>query len=479
MFSDSPKEECGVLGLVTTDGGAARSAFFGLYALQHRGQESAGIAVCDGTTVRMHKDVGLVSQVFDEASMEPLQGDMAIGHTRYSTTGSNNRRNAQPFLIETRLGPLAVAHNGNLINSSALRDELLEDGIGLSSSSDTEVITMMLGRTKGADWIERINSCMIRWKGAYSLTLLTREGVFAVRDPWGFRPLSWGVLPGGGWAVASETSALQTLGCHEFHEVEPGKVVHFKPGCEPAVHQVIGARVSARCTFEHVYFSRPDSVWDGVSVHHVRQRLGEELFREAATEADVVVPVPDSSVPAAIGYARVSGIPYNDGLIKNRYIGRTFIQPTDALRKQGVALKFNPLRDNLAGQRIILIDDSIVRGTTAGPLVRLIREAGAMEVHMRITCPPIRHPCYMGVDMGTYNELIAHKLTVEEIGAKIGVDSLAFLSLDGMMRAIGKGTTGADGRVEGHGYCNACFTGKYPIEIPTDVGKSNFEEAIA
>ncbi len=465
-MNDKPKEECGIIGIFAPNEDVARMAFFGLFALQHRGQEAAGIAVSDGEQMRLHKEVGLLSQIFNAENLARLQGHYAIGHTRYSTTGSSLRRNAQPFMIETLHGPLAVAHNGNLVNAADLRQRVLQRGVGLSSSSDSEVITMMLAGAEGDTWEERIQYSMRDWLGAYSLVILTRNQVFAVRDPWGFRPLSVGRLPSGGHAAASETGALRTLGCDEIREVKPGEIVtlsntvlRFRQGLPPQTHL-------ARCTFEHIYFSRPDAFWDGMRVHQVRQRLGEELAREAPIAADVVVPVPDSSIPAAIGYARRSGIPYNEGFTKNRYIARTFIQPTDSLRKQGVALKFNALEENLRGLRVIMIDDSIVRGNTSGPLVKLLRNAGAREVHVRITCPPIAHPCYMGVDMGTYEDLIAHHHTIDEIRDYIGADSLHFLSVEGMMRALGRR----------EGYCNACFTGIYPLEIDRVHIKTGFEK---
>ena len=467
---DSPREECGVLGLSTPHGdGVAQLAFFGLYALQHRGQEAAGIAVSDGQRARIHKENGLVSQVFTPEVLRPLTGYHAIGHTRYSTTGGSAIKNAQPFLVESMHGPLAVAHNGNLVNAPALRDELLNRGFGLTATSDTEVLTLMLAAAGGRTWEERLERTLPAWKGAYSLVVLASDRVLAVRDPWGFRPLSVGRLPHGGWAVASETCALFTLGCSDISEVSPGEIVTLQ-GAEIHRRQVLApAIVPARCTFEFVYFSRPDSVWDDRNVHHVRQRLGEELANEYPVEADVVIPVPDSSIPAAIGYARRSGIPYNDGLIKNRYIGRTFIEPTQDIRERGVALKFNALTENLAGKRVVMIDDSLVRGTTAGPLVKLVRDAGAAEVHLRITCPPITHACHFGVDMGHDGDLIAASYTVAEIEERIGCDSLGFLSLEAMMRAIGRE----------QGYCNACFTGDYPIEITDRQGKLAFEGAIA
>jgi amidophosphoribosyltransferase len=469
LFSDSPHEECGIIGVYAPNEDVARMAFFGLYALQHRGQEAAGIAVSDGHTVRLHKDVGLVSQVFSTGSLDPLKGHFAIGHTRYSTTGSPTARNAQPFLIETLHGPLAVAHNGNLVNASDLRHQMLERGIGFSSSSDTEVITMMLAGAEGKTWNERLKNTMPRWQGAYSLVVLTREGVLVVRDPWGFRPLSVGLLPTGGWAAASESGALRTLGCEAIREVHPGEIIALSNHALSVQQALPPASELARCVFEHVYFSRPDSFWDGQSVHQVRQHLGRILAQECPVDADVVIPVPDSSIPAAIGYATTAGIPYNDGFIKNRYIGRTFIEPTDSLRKQGVALKFNVIAENVLDRRVIMVDDSIVRGNTTGPLIRMLRNAGAREVHVRITCPPIRHPCYMGVDMGTYDDLVAYRLSVEQIQRHIGSDSLYFLSHEGMMQAVGRKT----------GYCSACFTGKYPIDVEPVFSKTGFERSIA
>ena len=467
--TDSPHEECGVLAISSTQDDAAQLSFFGLFALQHRGQEAAGIAVADGKQARLHKDVGLVGQVFTPHTLAPLHGMYAIGHTRYSTTGAPGARNAQPFLVETMHGPLAVAHNGNLVNAPELRDELLAKGFGLTASSDTEVITLMLASAGGATWETRLERTLSAWQGAYSLVILAADRIIAVRDPWGFRPLSVGQLPNGGWAIASETCALRTLDCTNISEVAPGEIVTAQ-GTQLTRRQAQIPHVpQARCTFEFVYFSRPDSEWDNRSVHSVRQRLGEQLATEASVDADVVIPVPDSSIPAAVGFSRVSGIPYNDGLIKNRYIGRTFIEPTQSMRDKGVAMKFNTLNENLEGKRVIMIDDSLVRGTTAGRLVALIRDAGATEVHLRITCPPITHACHFGVDMGHDDDLISARLNLEELRVQIGCDSLAFLSLDGMMRAVGKED----------GYCNACFTGVYPIQITKRHSKDVFDQVLA
>ncbi len=455
LSDDRPSEECGVVAISAPDQVASKLAFFAAYALQHRGQEAAGIAVADGRAVRLHKGQGLVSQVFKPSKLDPLVGPYAIAHTRYSTTGSNSERNVQPYVVETLEGPLGLAHNGNLVNADDLRNELLENGAGLQSSSDSEVLALMLAGAEGKSWEERLAKVMPRWTGAVSLVVITSNKILAARDPWGFRPLIYGKLPTAGWAVASETGALETIGCTDMTEVKPGELLVIE-GNDLRRHQIIETKEpQARCTFEHIYFARPDAVWDDLSVHTARQSLGEELAREHPAEADVVIPVPDSSTPAAIGYARVLGVPYNEGFVKNRYIGRTFIEPTDELRKQGVALKFNTLSENLKGKRVVMVDDSIVRGTTSGQLVDLVRAAGAVEVHMRVTCPPIAHPCFFGVDMGSYEELIANKLGVPEINDHIGTDSLGFLSVERMMKALGRDD----------GYCNACFTGSYPVPV--------------
>ncbi len=445
---DRPGEACGVFGIYAPGESVARVTFFSLYALQHRGQESAGIAVFDGRGILLHKEMGLVSQVFDEQDLLPLQGNMAIGHVRYSTAGSSRRLGAQPFLLES-----ALAHNGNLVNGGALREELLARGVGLVSSCDTELMIQLLAGAPGDTWVKRIRHMMTKALGAYSLTILTRDALYAVRDPWGFRPLSLGRV-NGGWAVASESCALQTIGAHDIQEIPAGQVVTID---ERGMRSEMGKppAKSSLCVFEFIYFARPDSIIDGQLIHEVRQALGRELAKEHPVDADLVMGVPDSGIPAAIGYAQDSRIPYGEGLIKNRYIGRTFIEPSDRLRKAGVALKFNPLPEVLKGKRIVVVEDSIVRGTTSGPIVELLRRAGAKEIHMRITCPPIKHPCFMGVDMATYEELIAHRLSVPEIRERIGVDSLGHLSLEGMIRATGR---------HPDRFCAACFTGGYPFE---------------
>ena len=465
MTDDKPHHECGVFGIVAPDADVARLTFFGLYALQHRGQESAGIAVTNGRQLRYHKEMGLVAQVFNEDKLRPLNGHMAIGHTRYSTTGSSKLENAQPFVVESVLGPLAVGHNGNLTNAASLRKELLRRGVGLTSTSDSEVITQMLAGGEGRTWEEKLKVFMVRAEGAYCLTVLTRDAMYAVRDPWGLHPLCLGKLPNNaGWVVASESCALSTIGAEFEREVEPGEIIELSLD-GPRTVMRMPARKDAACLFEYIYFARPDSVLQGHTLHATRVAQGRELARESPIEADVVIPVPDSAVPAAIGYAQQSGIPYSEGLIKNRYIGRTFIQPDDRLRKVGIALKFNTLSDNLNGKRVVLIDDSIVRGNTSGPIVRLLRDAGAREVHVRVSSPPIRHPCFLGVDMATYPELIAHRMTIEEIRAHLGADSLAYLSLDGLIRATQRPNVQ---------FCKGCFSGEYPVSIEL-VDKEVFE----
>jgi amidophosphoribosyltransferase len=453
MWSDHPNEECGVIGIYAPGEDVARLAFFGLYALQHRGQESAGIAASDGRTMRAHKEMGLVSQVFDEAKLAPLQGHMAIGHTRYSTTGSSKIINAQPFTLESYLGPLALAHNGNLTNAAQVRLDLLKRGAGLSSTSDSEVATLMLLAPEGPTWRERIEHFMDVVEGAYSLALLTHDALYAVRDPLGLRPLCLGRIGDNGWVVASESCALNTIGATYVREIRPGEALMIDEHGPRTIVDRPAPR-SALCLFEYIYFARPDSILQDRLIHQVRMELGRELAREAPVDADLVMGIPDSATPAAIGYAQEADLPYAEGLIKNRYIGRTFIQPDARLRQQGVALKFTPLRSTLEGKRVIVVDDSIVRGTTSGPIVQLLRNAGAREVHMRVSSPPIRHPCFMGVDMASYPELIAHRLTEREIGEHIKVDSLHYLTYEGLLRATGR---------DPNGFCGACFTGNYPM----------------
>ncbi len=484
---DRPGEECGVVGVYSwPDAGVdvARLSFFSLYALQHRGQESAGIAVSDGRRALLHKGMGLVAQVFHEDHLRPLTGHLAVGHNRYSTTGGSSLNNAQPYLIESMHGPLAVSHNGNLTNTHELRRRLLERGVGLMSTTDTEVITQLLaappegGEPGGADWLQRIRNFMAVAEGAYCVVLMTRDAVWAARDPNGLRPLCLGELRGEprtdptrslGHVVASESCALGTIDARYVREVLPGEILRLDAD---GVHSFSGAPAAKRalCVFEYVYFSRPDSLLEDQSIHAVRQRLGRQLWAEAPADVDAVIGVPDSAIPAAIGYAQASGVPFTEGLTKNRYIGRTFIEPTDRQRRSRVVLKYNTLRANLEGKRIVLIDDSIVRGNTCGPLVRLLREGGAKEVHVRVSSPPIQHPCFMGVDMATHEELIAHRMRVDEICAHIGADSLAYLSHEGMMQAVAAGTSSDAG-----GHCGACFSGQYPLDVSAWMSKKAAE----
>ncbi len=464
MFSDKLREACGIFGIDSPREEAVQFTHYGLHAVQHRGQESAGIAISDGLSIDVEKRMGLVDGLFSDNEINTLTAKLAIGHTRYSTTGGSSLQNAQPFLLETRHGPVALAHNGNLVNADALRETLLTNGMGLTSSSDSEVMVLMLAGAPGDTWLDRLAHAMQDWVGAYSLVILTVDGVFAARDPWGLRPLTVGLLPGGGHAVCSETSALDIIGCEAVREVRPGEVVALHDAALIVRQAIEPAKPLALCTFEHIYFSRPDSVWDGQVVYQVRRRIGRELALEGNVEADLVVPVPDSSIPAALGYAEESGIPFQMALVKDSYVGRTFIRPEQDMRERSVYMKFNPIRSILDGKRVVLVDDSIVRGTTARRLVNTLRDAGAEQVHMRLTCPPLTHPCFMGVDMPTREELVASTNSVSEINDILGTDSLHFLSLEGMMRAIGSES----------GYCNACFTGKYPFEVIEELVKERF-----
>jgi amidophosphoribosyltransferase len=458
-------ESCGVCGIYAPGSDVARLAFFALYALQHRGQESAGICTSEDGIAHIHKGMGLVSQVFNEENLQVLRGDSAIGHNRYSTTGSSVRlTNAQPYLIDTALGPLGIAHNGNLTNTPTLRQDLLQYGVGLSSSSDSEVITQMLAGAEGSSWDARIQDFMHRAQGAYSLTILARDAVYGVRDPWGFRPLCLGRVEEGGWVIASESCALGTLDAEFIREIRPGEIVRLDAGGVTS-WQTKSAPRSAMCIFEYVYFARPDSVLEGRSVHEVRRAMGARLAAEHPIDADMVIGVPDSATAHAIGYANAAHIPYGEGLIKNRYIGRTFIQPDERLRRRKVALKYNPLPE-MAGKRIVLVDDSIVRGTTSGPIVALLRQAGAKEIHMRVASPPIRYPCFMGVDMASQDELIAARRDVEEIADHIDVDTLGYLSLEGLRSAVPR-TRDA--------HCQACFSGDYPVPVEMNLSKAVFD----
>ncbi len=442
--------------------------FFSLYALQHRGQESAGLAATDGRDLRVVRRMGLVGQVFSEPDLGVLGGRAAMGHTRYSTTGSSKIQNAQPFVVrDETLGELAIGHNGNCINARDIRDDLAARGVSFTTTSDTEVVAQAMANAPGGTWDERIVRALPSLAGAWSLVMLTPTALYAVRDPLGVRPLCLG-RKGSSWLVASETCALDTIGAEFIREVAPGEVMRIDDHGPVPIADLASRDRRGLCIFEHVYLASASSRLGGVSVYATRERMGEILADEQPATADAVIPVPDSAIPAAVGYARRSGIPFHEGLIKNRYIGRTFIQPTDELRRHNVALKYNALGDVLEGKRVVVVDDSIVRGNTSGPIVELLRRHGAREVHMRICSPPIRHSCYFGVDMARRSELIGANLSVEEIRRHIGADSLGYLSLEGMIRATG-GTQDE--------YCAACFTGDYLVPVQLELDKSVFERA--
>jgi amidophosphoribosyltransferase len=453
---EQPRDACGVFGVWSPGEEVAKLAYFGLYALQHRGQESAGIATCEGGMITTMRDSGLVSQVFDEEKLRALEGDMAIGHVRYSTTGGGSWENAQPIWRDDGR-ELALAHNGNLTNAVELWNVLKERGLQFRGTSDSEIIAALLSSHEGKMIEDAVADVMPRLQGAYSTVVMTKRAIVAFRDPHGIRPLSLGRLEDR-FVVASESCAFDIIGAELMREVHPGEMVSLtERGLE--TRQVVKSERRASCVFEHIYFSRPDSRLEGKVLQQVRGRMGEILWREAPVEADLVISVPDSGNPAAAGFARASGLPRDDGLIKNRYVARTFIQPGQELRKHGLRLKFNPLPEIVEGQRIVVVDDSIVRGNTTRQIVGMLRDAGASEVHLRISAPPIRNPCHYGVDMSTREEMIAHNRSIEEIADELEADSLAYLSMAGVYEAIG-------GDPSEH--CDACFTGNYPLGDPED-----------
>ncbi len=467
--SDKPEEACGVFGIYAPGEDVSKLTYFGLYALQHRGQESAGITVFAGDQATTHKDMGLVSQVFNETILNTLTGTLAVGHTRYSTTGSSRVVNAQPALAETRLGTLALAHNGNLVNTTALRDELISQNYNLVTTTDSELIALTIAEeTKTTDdWLKAAVNAFQRCQGAFSLVIGTPAGIIGTRDPHGVRPLVIGRLPspeaadGVRYVLASETCALDIIGADYWRDVEPGELVWITDQGLSSMYWMQPQR--KLCIFEMIYFARPDSVMHDESLYSYRLRIGQRLAQEAPAIADIVVGVPDSGIPASIGYSQVSGIPYAEGLIKNRYVGRTFIQPTQTMRESGIRMKLNPLKDVLAGKRIVIVDDSIVRGTTSRKLVKALRDAGATEIHMRVSSPPVTHPCFYGIDTDSQDHLIAATKSVGEIAEQIGVDSLAYLSWEGMLAAT---------REDSSSFCSACFTGDYPISVPEPLKRS-------
>jgi len=448
---DGPRDECGVFGVYAPGHDPARLVYFALYALQHRGQESAGIASCEGGHITTLRETGLVSQVFDEEKLRALDGDMAIGHVRYSTTGGSSWENTQPVWRDDGR-EVALAHNGNLTNAVELHNELRERGISFRGTSDSEIIAAMLSVAEERPIENAVAAVMPRLEGAYSTVVMTKRAVVAFRDPHGVRPLALGKL-GDRYCVASESCAFDIIGAELMREVQPGELVSLtERGIES--RQVVPADRPAQCVFEHIYFSRPDTRLEGRVLQEVRGRMGEILAAEAPVDADLVIAVPDSGNPAANGFARVAGLPKDDGLIKNRYVARTFIQPGQELRKHGLRMKFNPLPEIVSEKRVVVVDDSIVRGNTTRQIVAMLRDAGAREVHLRISAPPIRHPCHYGIDMSSREEMVANERTVEEIARELGADSLAYLSLDGVYEAVG--TPRAT-------HCDACFTGSYPL----------------
>lgn len=462
-IDDRPREACGVFGIWAPEVDVAVETFYGIHTLQHRGQESAGICTTDGRKMSVKTGMGLVAQVFDEESAAELEGIAAIGHTRYSTTGASRFRNAQPILLDDpRTGSqVAIAHNGNVVNAAQVRVELTESGATFDTSTDTEVLAkylLLFGDEEDMDeiWETRFSALMRHIEVAYSVVLLTPDRLMAARDPYGVRPLCIGQV-GGRYVVASETCALDQLGATLLRDVRPGELITIDERGLRSFQASFPAQ-PAGCVFEHIYFARPDSILDGQAAWQSRTQLGVELAREHPADADVVIGVPDSATAHAIGYSSESGIPYSEGLVKNRYVGRTFISPDQRLRDLGVHLKYNPMPSVLAGRRVAVVDDTIVRGTTTPRIVKLLREAGAAEIHMRIAAPPIQHPCHFGVDMATRQELIAAQQSVEEIRQHLGADSLGYLSQEGLQRALSLGKT----------TCLACFNGDYPVSVQTD-----------
>jgi amidophosphoribosyltransferase len=458
---------CGVVGVLSPGQQAAPIAALGLFALQHRGQESAGIAVSDGDQLMVYKDLGLVAQVLDERRLPSLRGEMAIAHCRYSTTGSTLWENAQPAF---RLGPqraVAVGHNGNLVNTRQLLEMLPGRRGRLAGSTDTELLTALLAQEPGDDLVAALLSLLPRVSGAYALVLMDERRIIGVRDPHGFRPLVLGRRPAGGWVLASETAALDILEATYVRDVEPGEMVVLEREQEEStIRSIRFAEGDLKlCVFELIYFARPDSYMLGRNLYEARRRMGEELASEAPADADIVVPVPDTGNPAAAGFAERSGLPYREGMVKNRYVGRTFIQPSQLLRQRGVAVKLNPLREVVRGKRLVVVDDSIVRGTTTRQIVELLRQAGAAEIHLRISAPPIYNPCFYGIDTQIETELIASRLDVDGIRDFLGADSLSYLSIGGVLDALD---------LPRERFCFACFDGQYPVPVPYDVASHKF-----
>jgi len=451
-------EKCGVFGIYAPGRKIAETIFYGLQALQHRGQESAGIAVSDGEDILIFKDLGLVSQVFNEQNIAPLQGHIGIGHTRYSTTGMNIWKNSQPLYRMFKNESFAIAQNGNLTNVKEIRNEQIKKGINFETTTDTEVIASLIESSEKENIEDAIKEATGKIKGSYSLVILTKDEVFGIRDPHGFRPLVLGNLDGS-YVIASETCALDIIDAKFIREIDPGEIIVLNKDGMRSQMMLPVDRISM-CVFELIYFARPDSYIHNKNMFEVRHRLGQELAKEFPADADIVIPVPDSGTPAAIGYSAESKIPYAEGFIKNRYIGRTFIQPKQETREISVKLKLNPLRDIIQGKKLVVVDDSIVRGTTSKKIVKMLYNTGAKEVHMRITCPPLLYPCYYGVDMATRKEFIANHKTLEDIRSFLNVDSLKYLTMSGLVKAVGESK---------EKFCFACFDGEYPVQIPENI----------
>jgi len=456
-------ESCGVFGVYASSINVAQTTFFALFALQHRGQESAGIAVTDGNEIKIHTNMGLVSQAFTETDLSLLTGYIGIGHNRYSTTGSSRPTNAQPIIAKSDGLTIALAHNGNIINSKPLRDELQERGFHFHTSSDSEVIANLILASPGRNWQQKIGHAMSRLQGAYSLAILTENELIGVRDSFGVRPLCLGTIDSG-WSIASESCALDHIGAQFIREIEPGEIVVINSHGVKSFKKGKGKK--ALCIFEYIYFARPDSIIQGKLLYPTREAMGRILAEEYPVDADLVMGVPDSATAAGIGYSNASGIPYCEGLLKNRYVGRTFIEPDQRIRELGVQLKFNPLSRIISGKRLVVVDDSIVRGTTTPHVVSLLKKAGAAEVHLRICAPPIRYPCFFGVDMASRWQLIAARKTIPEIREYLDADSLGYLSLDGLIRAVD---------LPRDIFCLACFTGVYPIPVQIEMDKLALE----
>lgn len=465
LEQDKLKEECGVFGIFSNKNiDVSHLTYYGLYALQHRGQESAGIAVCNNGKIDVHKGMGLVTDVFDNDSLDKMVGNSAIGHVRYSTTGGSCANNAQPIVNEFELGSIALAHNGNLVNTDIIRELLQYGGTSFETSIDTEVVLKLIAKNAKKGIENAVADAIQAIKGSFAIVILTEDKLIGVRDPNGIRPLCIGKFDDNSYVMCSETCALDAVGAEFVRDVNPGEIVIIDKEGIKSINFAEKTKCET-CVFEYIYFARPDSVIDGISVYNSRELAGEELYKEAPVEADIVIGVPDSGLAAATGYAKASGIPYGIGLIKNRYVGRTFISPTQELREKAVAVKLNPLKVNIEGKRIVIIDDSIVRGTTSKKLVDILRKAGAKEIHFRVSSPIIKYPCYFGINIASRKELIGGNKTVEEIREFIGADSLAYLSIDSLLKSLGKKNN----------FCLGCLKGVYPVSAPMEVDKERFE----